>query len=860
MRWLRKIFAYAQRSRLETEMAAEMEHHIELQTELNLKAGMTPAEARAEARRQFGNAASIQERAREVRHWVWLEDFRRDLEQAARSLRQSPGFTATAVVTLALGIGANAAIFSVVNAVLLRPLAYPQPEQLMHLLENNLPRKVTEFSVSYPNYADWKARSRSWAGLCATRDDSVNLLTAGDPERLVALRFTADFPATFGLRPALGRGFLPQEDVKGAAPVAMLSVGLWRRLYHADPEVLGRKLTLDGVPHTVVGVAAPDFGLEREVDIFLPLGPHINERRSYHELAVYGRLRPEVSRDQAAAELAAIARQIEQENGEDSAGWNVSLRPLFDSLVTSDYRRVLGLLFAAVGLLLLIACSNFSSLLLVRASSRTRELAIRTALGGGGGRLLRQLLTESVFLAGLGGGAGSLLAMWAVEFLRTLDSPRAAKITMDGRVLAFACLVSLAAGVLAAAGPAWRATRLDVQRGLKENSAGALGGGRRLRNALIIGQLALSIVLLATAGLMLRTLCHLGRADLGFRPEQVVTMRIAPTHDATGLFTALLERVRDLPGVVALGATSGPPMGGGRTAAHVFPVGPALRPATEALQAEWRVVSADCFKALGVPLLRGRSFSTGDGENAPKVIVVSQAFARLMWGEEDPLGRQVSVGSGKTYSTVVGVVGDVRTHDPATPPEPAFYMSLYRGVPGAMTLVLRTQREAQELVPLVRAQLKGLDPTLPIFEVRSLTDLVSGQLATSRLVAGLLAGFAAVALLLAMVGLYGVMAQATSQRTRETGIRLALGAQRLDVLRPLMAEGARLIMAGSVLGLGLAVVAAQLIRSLLHGIAPTDPLTLAGAMSLLAGIALFACWLPARRTAQVDPLIALRAE
>jgi putative ABC transport system permease protein len=846
--------------RREEDLGDELQFHLDMAEEQLRRAGMSAADARREARVRMGGVTQITEAYRDQRGLPFAETVLQDLRYGLRTLLRTPGFTIAALLTLALGIGANTAIFSIVNALVLRPLPLHEPDGLVWLRETNPKRNITQFSVSYANYADWKARSRSWEALAAFANRSVNLLTDGDPERLRAQFMTPNLLPMLRLAVARGRGFLPEED---RSNVVILSDSLWKRAFAADPSVLGRAIVVDGRPHTVVGVAPAVFGMAGTTELFLPLGPFVQDERSRHELDVIGRLNPGVTREQAAAEMSAVARQVEEEHPEDNAGWNVGLTPLIDVIVDRDTRGTLFLLLGAVGLLLLIACANLSSLLLVRASVRTREIAIRTALGGGRARLVRQLVTESLLLSLIGGAAGVLVAHWCLDFFRaagTTTLPRAEEIGVDGRVWLFACAATAVTGVVAGLLPAMQASRLDVLRGLKKSTHSLLSGRRTLRNALIVAQLAVSIVLLAASGLMLRTLDRLHGMDLGFNAARILTVQVEPTRDQIAFFTTLRDRVMAMPGVEAVGVTSGAPMTTFNTSLNVFPAGPALIPPTESIQSHWRIVTAEFFQAMEIPLLKGRTFTPRDDEHAQKVVVVNQTLAKLLWGDGDPIGRRVSPGGGDDYSTVIGVVGDIRSHNPAAAPMPGYYMSAYSGIWGPMTLVIRTNAPASGIVPAIRRELKGLDPTLPLFEIRSMDELVRERVAPQRTVAGLLSSFAVVALLLAAVGIYGVMAYATEQRTREVGLRMALGAQRLDVLTPLMREGAGLIAAGTALGLVLAVGTTPLMRGLLTDVSPGDPLTLAGATLVLTAVSLFACYLPARRALKVHPVVALRCD
>ncbi len=562
--------------------------------------------------------------------------------------------------------------------------------------------------------------------------------------------------------------------------------------------------------------------------------------------------------------MAGIAAQLEREHPEDHRGWGVSVVPLAESVVGPGTPRVLYLLLAAVGVLLLITCANLSSLFLVRASARTREIAIRAAIGGGRGRILRQLLTESLLLAVAGGALGVVLSLSGMRLWRSAmagDVPRAGEVAVDIWVLAFACVVSAAAGVLAGLAPARQMARLDVTKGLREGSRSVTASGNWARNALVVGQLALSVVLLAAAGLTIRTLSHLSRVDVGFTPSQVLTARLAPRDRPEAFFADLLRRVRAIPGVAMAGAASHVPMAPGNLSLNVFPIGEARIAATESVQADWRIVTDGYFGAMEAPILAGRDFSTRDDDNAPKVIIVNQTLARMVWGDRDPVGRQLDLGGGGgTPATVVGLVRDMRHHNPAVAPAPTYYVPAAAGVWGAMTLVIRTDADAATLMPRIRAQVAALDPALPVYDINTMEALMRQKLAPQRLVAGVLTGFGALALLLAVLGIYGVMAYSTRQRARESAIRLALGATRRNVIWSLVREGGALVAAGAAIGLAGAIPLSRLMGGVLTEVSPGDPLTFAAAVGVLVVAALTACLLPAHRTARINPIETLRAD
>ncbi len=859
----RRLRAWFRRPDFETEMAEEMRLHLEQRIEQHVRAGLSPRDARHAALRAFGGVAQVQEACRDQRRFGWLDDLLQDLRYGFRQLGRDRGFAAVAILTLALGIGAVTTIYSVVNAVVLRPLPLQDPDRLIWVNETNLARNITQFSVSYPNYVDWKTRSGSWESLAAFANRSVNLLHGGQAEHLDAQFMTSNLLPLLRLAVARGRGFLPEDDIAGRDQVVILSDGVWKRVFDADPRVLGRQVIVDSIPRTVIGVAPPDFGMAGTIDLFLPLGRFAQNDRSDHELSVIGRLRTGVTRGQAAAEMSRLAQQIEKERPADEAGWNVRLMPLTDIIVDSDTRGSLFFLLAAVGLLLLIACANVSSLQLVRASGRTREIAVRTALGGGRGRLTRQLVTESLLLSLLGGMAGLVVARWALEIFRAVAAaslPRAEEIAIDGHVMLFAFAATVLTGIVAGVVPALQASRLDVQRGLKAGSLTQATGRHTLRNGLVVGQLALSIVLLAAAGLMLRTLDRLHRMDLGFNAAHILTLQVAPARQAEEFFSTLRDRVRALPGVGAVAVASGAPMTTFNTSLNVFPVGPALVPPSESIQCHWRIVTGEFFQAMEIPVLKGRVFTPRDDGKAEKVVVVNRTLASMLWGDGDPIGRRVSPGGGDDYSTVVGVVADIRSHNPAVAPIPTFYMSGHAGMWSPMTLVVRAGGDLRALVPAIRSEVAALDPTLPLFNVKTMDDLLRERMAPQRTVTGLLATFSVLALALASIGIYGVMAHATSQRTREVGIRKALGAQRLDLMRPLLRDALLLVLLGTGLGLALALGVTQTMGGMLTGVGPSDPLTFVGASVLLTVVTMFACYIPARRATRINPLDALRGD
>jgi putative ABC transport system permease protein len=863
MKSLRRLLGFLRRRRLEAEMQAEMQHHLELLAERHRAAGLDATAARQAALREFGNLARVQEEARDIRHFRWVEDAAQDLRLGCRLLVKEPLFSLLGLATIAGGIAATTTLFSVLNTVVLRPLPLPAPDEVVQVWETNAGRGVTQFSVSFLNFSDWRRRSGSFVQLAAAEFPSTNALLGNEPERLRTVAHTQDWFPLFGLRVALGRG--PEEEAfkEGAGRVVVISDRLWRTRLAADPGIIGRALALNGASHTVIGVAAPELGVLEGIDLFVPLREGgRNADRGSHDVDVYGRLRPGLDRAAAEAELMAIAAQLAQEYPDKNAGWSVRLDPLRDTLVPPDVRRGLWFLLAAVGVLLVIACTNLAGLLLARAAARTREFAVRAALGGGRGRLIRQMIAETMVMVSLGGLLGGLAATGMIGLLRGLESvglPRAAEISLDGRVLAFAVFATLVTGMAAALAPAFAASQVQLQPGLKDG-AGTGGRRQRARHALMAGQLGLAVVLLGTAALLLRSFLQLQRAELGFRADQVLTARLAPGDQGRALVEQLLERLKAVPGIEAAAVTNSVPMAPQNTSNHVFPVGAAAIPVGQSVQCEWRVVSEDYFRAMQIPLLRGRTFTPADNESAPRVAIINQTLARMLWGDEDPIGRQINPGGGRSYSTVIGVVGDVRSRNPAQAPGPQFYLSAHRWVWNTMTVVIRSNQPADAVAPLLRAELRALDPALPLFEVRTLEQGIGLALAPRRVSALLLGAFAGLAVLLTAIGLFALVAQTVAQRTREVGIRIALGATPRAVVLPLLRDTLRLTGIGVGFGVVVAAAAAWRLRRSLPDVLPFDPLALGAAALALFLVAAFAGYVPVRRAVRVDPVVALRAE
>lgn len=790
-----------------------------------------------------------------------------DLRYAVRTLRRSPGFTLVATLTLAIGIGATTTIFSVLNAVVLQPLAYPDPDRLVWVSETT--PDGSDFSASEPNYLDFRDRARSFAHLAAATDREVTLLGEGEPERLAGAAVTANYFSVFGVEPALGRTFLREEDAAGA-PVVVLSHRLWRSRFGADAGISGRTVDLKGAPHTVVGVMPADFVAPGDPALWLPLAPSPHAERDDHALMIIGRLARGATPDGAAAELRGIARQLGEAHPESNGGWSVRLLSLRERLVGGDLTRTLWILMGAVGLLLLLMSANIANLLLARGAARRREMGLRVALGAGRGRIVRQLLTESLLLSVTGMTAGLLLAAWGVPLVQLLlpaGTPRANEIRVDGAVLGFAVAASLLVGLLFGLFPAIQASSADVRASLQEGSRATSAGGRRIRDALVVGELALAMTLLVAAGLLTNSFLRLQQVDTGFAEGNVLAVPLSlpgpqfEEHGEMARFLAATEaRIAALPGVTAVGATNVAPLSGSGTAVNLSVDGRPAGPG-ETSFARWRSVTPGFFRAAGVRLLRGRGLEPADFRaDAPAVIVVTEAFAADLFPGEDPIGRRVAMGvNGTNWRTIVGLVEDVRDIELAEAPQPLFFLPEMGGWPW-MTLLVRTTANPESLAPAVRREIWRLDPTVAIPTVEPLAASRSRAVVGPRFNVLLMGGFAAVALVLAVLGIYGIMTHAVVQRTREIGIRMALGARPGQVLTRVLGRGVRLILVGVGLGALAALGFARLLGSLLFDTPPADAVTFVATALLLGVAALASAWIPARRAARSDPLEALRHE
>ena len=682
----------------------------------------------------------------------------------------------------------------------------------------------------------------------------MNLTGRGEPQLIQVRMVTANFLGTLGVRMAQGRDFTPEEDRPNGPKVAVLSDGFWRRHFGGRPDVVGQTLQLDGDAYVVVGVTASGLPLPGDIEIAVPMQADVaKEDRLNHELDVFARLAPGVSIEAADRELQAIAAQIAPSMPAGERGWRTRLVPLAEDIVGDSLRRTLVVLLGAVALLLLVACANLSNLLLVRASARGFELAVRQALGESRARAIAQLLVESLVVTAAGGALGILIASWSVDALRTLPIARVAEIAVDWRVVAVAMLATVVSGVLAGVGPALRATRVAPQDALQAYAV-RLAPRSRLRDAMIVAQLGLSLTLLVGAALVARSFWGLLNVDPGFSVDHAVTMAMRPSMEAAPFYEAVGTRVRALPGVEEAGFISTLPLGpGGNTSNNVFAAGPSRLGAGQSIQASWRLVDGGYFEAMRIPLLRGRTFDGLAPDEARRSLVLSASLARALFGDDDPVGRQVDPGGNNRLLRVIGVVGDVRNRQLAADPPPAFYWSFHRFTYGPMRLVVKSRLPAEQIVAAVRREVRAVDPGAPIFQVSTLAEVRAESLSQERLLLRMLWAFAGTALLLAALGTYGVVSFAVQQRTREFGIRLAIGADAARVRALVLRQAMRLVLAGAALGLAGALVAGRVVETLLFGVTPFDVASYAAATAALALAVLGAAWWPARRASRVNP-------
>src|SRR5579864_1662125 len=877
-RRLRMLFRGKQ---FDHDMDDEMRVHLELREKEYIQNGFPPEEAHMAARKNFGNALAIREVSHDSWGWAWLEHLGQDLRFAFRMFAKNPGFTAVAVLTLALGIGANTAIFSVVYGVLLQPLPYKEASRLVVL--NETTPKVGKVSVSYPNFLDWRAQSHDFSQMAAVHDVGFNLAGITQPENISGEAVSPNFLSTIGVRPFLGRDFEASEEKPGTAPVVLLSYELWQSHMGSDRNAIGRTITLDGHSFTIVGVLPPNFRSLDKTDVMLPIGvwatnnsDEANDRGDRGDMIVIGRLAPNVTLAQARTEMEGIAARLAKEYPATNDRFGVALQSIRDSFV-SDARPAILVLFGAVMFVLLIACANVANLFLVRGAARTKEIALRMAFGARRSRIIRQMLTESFVLACLGGALGLLLAFLGIRGIVALipmDMLSGSTVKLNGAVLFFAAGIVVLAAFIFGLAPAMHSTRPDVQSELKEGSrtASASAAQNKLRGALAIAEVSLALILLVGAGLMMKSLYRLMSVNPGFRPDRVLNMEMdlrtqqySKDPAILNFWQQVLARVRTLPGVESAATGTVVPLTGSHSRGDITIEGMALPTPGNFPHPDIHEVSPAFTSTLGIPLLRGRTFTEADKQGAPLVGMVNAKLAEQYWPNEDPIGKRFMFGhpSAKNPSrwiTVVGVVGDTKLYGLANPSRLEVYIAALQYPGNDMDLVVKSRVDPASLISAIRGAVASIDKNQPIFAISTMNQLVRDSVATRRVTLVLLGLFSALALVLAAIGIYGVISYSVAQRTHEIGIRMALGAQHKDVLRMILRQGVKIAVAGVAIGVVVSLGLTQLMSSLLFSVSAADPLTFAGVAVLLVLVAMLACYIPARRALRVDPMVALRYE
>ena len=881
---LRSLF---RKEQVERELDEELRAYQEMAAEEKMKDGLSRKEAFRTVRLERGSVDSAKEVVRSGGWEFFLETCWQDLRFSMRMLRKSPGFTAVAVLTLALGIGANTALFSVVNGVLLNPLPYPHSEQLVTIHESK--PNFDRGSISYPNFRDWQKNNRTFASMAIARGYGYSLTGLGDAEQVRARFISSDFFPLLGVNPVLGRNFSPGEDEIGAAPIAMISAGLWKRKFGSSPSALGKALTLDGKDYTIVGVTPQNFDLfltnSNLADIFVPIGqwsnPLLPNRGAGLGIHGVGRLKPGISIEQARADMDRVTSNLAAAYPEADKGIGASLVPIRQDLL-GDVQPILLVLLGAVAFVLLIACVNVANLLLARSTARTREFAIRAALGAGKRRLIAQIITESVLLALAGGGLGLLLAHWGTQAaLGALPAelPRAAEIQLDSHVLFFTLAISLLAGILFGLAPALKTAHLRLNDTLKESGRGT-STRLRTQSVFVVVEMALALVLLAGAGLMVRTVTHLWNVNPGFEPKNVVTFSVAfppamttATLDATrAAVREMDEKLSSISGVQAVAQTwEGIPLI--RDDEQLFWFDTQAKPSNDS-EMNWAihyVVGPGYLNTMGIPLLRGRFFTMQDSEQSPRVVVIDDVFARKYFGSQNPVGHGIVLNSTGKRAEIIGIVGHVNQWGLDSDATQSLRAQLYvpcmqmpddyiAGVRNGLNMVVRSNLPVPALLDSMRRVSQQMSKDQVIFGAQTMDQIISDSLAARRFSMILFGAFAALALALASVGIYGVISYLVGQRTQEIGIRLALGARRADVLRLVLSQGTKMAGLGVLIGLAASLALTRLMAKMLYGVSPSDPLTFFAVAAILTLVALAASYIPARRAMRVDPVVALRYE
>jgi putative ABC transport system permease protein len=799
-----------------------------------------------------------------------MENLLKDIRYGLRTLRKSPGFTVIAVIALALGIGANTAIFSVVNAVLLRPLPFEKADQLVLVWEKRPQLGRMRNVASPPDFYDWKAQNQVFDGMAAFTGSGFNLSSGTEPERIQGASVSPELFAVLRSQPRLGRAFETDEDKPGHNKVVILSHGLWQRRFGAEPGLIGQTILMNDQSYAVIGIMPPDFyfpNRSSEVWVPLTLAPEDLNNRGGHNLNVIARLKDGIKLGQAQTEMSTIAARLEQQY-QVNTGHGVNVFSLYDEVVTG-VRPALLVLLGAVAFVLLIACANVANLLMAKAAARQKELAIRTAMGASRLRIVRQLLTESVLLAIGGGIIGALLALWGLDLLLAVGAdtiPRAKEIRLDSTVLGFTLLISLATGIIFGLVPALQASKPDLNESLKEGGRNASSRGNHVRSLFVIAEVAICLVLLIGAGLMIKSFGRLLNVPTGFNPEKVLAVNVALSgsrykedQQITAFYQQVLERAASVPGVQSAAAVAALPLAGGFGSRYFRVEGRPPQPAGQGFNANVNVATPGYFQTMNIPLIAGRDFDARDVVKAPDVTIINQEMARRYWPDEDPLGKRLAIGDGP-WRTVIGVVGDVKQSGLDVETRPEMFWPYYQQNLSFATLVVRTAGDPEAMTASVRGAMQEVDGSLPLYNIKSVENIISESVAPRRLNMLLLGTFAGLALVLAAVGLYGVMSYAVTQRTREIGIRMALGASSSNVLRLVVGQGLILTLVGVAIGLTASFFLTRLLATLLFGVSATDPLTFALISLLLVGVSTLASYIPARRAMKVDPMVALRYE
>ncbi|HEV2423858.1 MAG TPA: ABC transporter permease [Terriglobia bacterium] len=876
---LRRLATAFRRGRLHRELDEEIRHHLEMKAQSGVEQGLLPDEARFAAEREFGNSLLLREQGREAWGWLWLDRLGQDLRYSWRQLRRSPGFAVIAILTMALGIGANAVIFSAVNAVILHPLPFRDADGILTLWVSTGQGVVYSgpAAVCGPDYAEWSRQTRLFASVSGFAPLPANFTGRGTPERLIGAEITSGLFPLLGVGPAFGRNFSASDQQSANARVILLSDRLWRSRFAADRGVVGQSVKLDGQFFTVAGVMPPGFGFPNESDFWTPL---VLGSDCHNEgMRVLVRLQAGVPLEQARSEVGVLSAALDRKDGRPKQPV-VTLMPLSYE-IAGDFRTPLLVLLGAVGLVLLIACVNVANLLVARSATRQREIAIRSALGAGRARVVRQMITESTLLGVLGGALGLLLAYGGYPLIASaashlphgLGSPtgaaRIAAAGIDGWVIGFTLGLSLLTGLLFGLAPALRASRPDVAGGMKQRASDSGTQRGRFQDLLVAGEVALALVILVGAGLLIRSFLALVNVDPGFAPANVLTMnlqlpesRYQTPAEMIAFERQALDRLSALPGSRATGAILGLPLGSIYIRGDITVEGaPPTAPGAPPIEPGKHVVGGDYFRAAGIALRSGRYFTDQDNRSSRHVMIVSESLARRLWPRGQAVGKRVDAGfSNAGWCTVVGVVGDVKQRGLDKSASLAIYLPYEQLPVPYLTLILRTSSDPLSAVPAARHAIESVDPELPLYDVASMEQLIYNSVSEPRFNTTLLAIFAGLALVLATVGIYGVMSYTVTQRTHEIGIRMALGARSGDVLRSVIAQGALRAGAGIVLGLTGALFLTRFLRTLLFGVHPMDPMTFAAVAALLAGVALLASYIPARRAMRIDPLAALRCE